>query len=1250
MFRPLQAISRPMKRFIFAIAAAVSGNAFAVSGLDLDFELVTSSIPSPVAIANAGDDRLFVVSSVGEIRIVEADGTLLSTPFLDIKSKVRSGGERGLLGLAFHPDYANNGYFYVNYTRDGDGDTVIARFSVSAGDRNVATSASESRLLTVNQVSDVHKAGALAFDPGPENYLYIPLGDGGNGSNARNTGNLLGTVIRIDVDGGTGTAPDCVGEGVGGYTVPTSNPLSDGAGGDCDEVWAYGLRNPFRSSFDQDTGDFYIGDVGEQSFEEVNFQPAGLAEVDWGWNCREGLSSYPPGGCSAPSRRDPFFDYGRTDGRSVIGGFVYRGSLYPGLDGIYFFNDYYEETVWAARRNASDVWVVTKYANTLPDVFFSSWGEDSDGELYVVSRSFSGTGDLYRLVDNSTPNDPPVITEGTSTSVDMDEDSSPVMFSLTLNATDDGAAGDLDWSISSNPGNGSATAPGSGSSTVVTYTPDSNYNGADSFEVTVTDGFGASDSIDVSVNVRPRNDAPNNTQAPSISGTPTVGTTLTANSGSWNDSTDLAPGTLSFSYQWETSADDQTFSNIAGATAATYELLAQDENQFVRVMVTASDDGEGLPVSQSTLVASASVEVFAPNDPPVITEGATVSVDMDEDEAPVSFSLTLNATDDGPAGDLSWSVSSNPGNGTASATGSGLSVPVTYTPASNFNGADSFVVTIMDGFGESDSIDVSVNIRPRNDAPNNTQAPTISGTPTTGETLTASNGSWNDNTDLAPGNLSFTYQWERSADDVNFAGIAGAVAATYELQEQDENQFVRVTITATDDGEGLPTSQASAAASASVEVFEPNDPPVITEGTEASVDMDEDGSPGGFSLTLNATDNGPAGDLSWQVESAPGNGIASATGSGASVNVTYSPNADYNGSDSFEVAVRDAFGATDTITVNVTIRPRNDAPNNTQPPTIIGVGTVDSTLSADPGAWNDATDLTPGNISFSYQWQRSADDQSFSDIAGEISSDYVIQAQDEGQFLRLEVTATDDGEGLPASQQVVLNTASLEIFLDNPPPRILEGPAINILMDEDSTPTAFTLNLRASDDGPVEELVWDVSSAPSSGEASVPAGGTPVAVSYSPTPDFNGTDSFEITLMDGSGQSDTIRIGIIVQPRNDPPQNTVPPSVAGSPGVGQTLTADPGTWTDAADLAPGELQFSYQWQASVDGSSYGDIADAIESEYVLSILDEGQFIRVRVTATDDGEGLPAAQSASAVSTPVTVPLETILITGFELEP
>lgn len=384
--------------------SAATGPESAQGGLPtITTSLVAGNFAYPVDIANAGDNRLFVVERAGVIKIIDTDGSVLPTPFLNITSLVTSSpNERGLLGLAFHPDYPATPYFYVNYTTvamDGYslGDTIVARFTVSANP-NVADPASRLVIMHVAQPDWNHNGGDLNF--GADGYLYIGLGDGGSSGDpqnrAQNPAQLLGKMLRIDVDGGGG-APDC--DSDGNYTVPADNPFVDGAGGACDEIWHLGLRNPWRFSFDRQTQDMFIGDVGQLLWEEVNFQPAGSSGGEnWGWRCYEGNHEYNTTGCQPPAAYDfPFFEYSHSLGIAVTGGFVYRGTDYPALQGYYLFADYGTARLWLSYPNGGGGWDTT-LVGTVPNVNTpSSFGEGCDGELYVAHYSSGSGGAVYKV-------------------------------------------------------------------------------------------------------------------------------------------------------------------------------------------------------------------------------------------------------------------------------------------------------------------------------------------------------------------------------------------------------------------------------------------------------------------------------------------------------------------------------------------------------------------------------------------------------------------------------------------------------------------------------------------------------------------------------------------------------------------------------------------------------------------------------------------------------------------------------------
>lgn len=340
---------------------------------------VATGLTSPVDLQTPDDGtgRMFIVEQPGTVRII-SNGSLLPTPFLDIHSLVNFGGEMGLLGIAFHPNFAQNPTFYLNYDRLSGGkiQTVIARYRVSAGDPNQADPASETILLLVNQPFGNHKGGQLVF--GNDGFLYIGLGDGGSGGdplgNGQSLQTLLGKMLRIDVDHTSGGLP---------YAIPPDNPFASGGG--LPEIWAYGLRNPWRFSFERNTGRLFCADVGQAHFEEVDLLENG---GNFGWNIMEGLHCFNPmSGCNMTGLTLPIFEYSHNDGEAVIGGYVYHGKAISSLVGTYVFGDYASGKIWGLTENPPGTWTRTELLSTGTNL--SSFGQDQTGELYVVEYNGS---------------------------------------------------------------------------------------------------------------------------------------------------------------------------------------------------------------------------------------------------------------------------------------------------------------------------------------------------------------------------------------------------------------------------------------------------------------------------------------------------------------------------------------------------------------------------------------------------------------------------------------------------------------------------------------------------------------------------------------------------------------------------------------------------------------------------------------------------------------------------------------------
>jgi glucose/arabinose dehydrogenase len=339
----------------------------------LALRTVASGLSSPLDLQSPPGDRarLFVVERGGRIRIVK-NGQLLSTSFLDVSGRVSSGGERGLLGLAFHPSYAQNGRFFVNYT-DPNGDTRISEFRVSSGDPDAADPGSERVLVRVNQPFSNHNGGGLAF--GSDGKLYAGLGDGGSGGdplgNGQNLATRLGKMLRLDVDGPR--------------LAPADNPFVAVPGAE-PEIWAYGLRNPWRFSFDRETGDLYIGDVGQGDYEEIDVETTPRrGGQNYGWNVMEGTHCYNAASCSMAGLTLPVLDYGHDQGCSVTGGVVYRGCRLPGYAGTYFYGDYCSASVRSFRFQNGAVTDQRDWSNALGGLSsISSFGVDAEGEVYVL--------------------------------------------------------------------------------------------------------------------------------------------------------------------------------------------------------------------------------------------------------------------------------------------------------------------------------------------------------------------------------------------------------------------------------------------------------------------------------------------------------------------------------------------------------------------------------------------------------------------------------------------------------------------------------------------------------------------------------------------------------------------------------------------------------------------------------------------------------------------------------------------------
>ncbi len=379
MLRPVAFVLLPLLALLLPIPAAA----------DYSLEEWVTGLAAPVCVtAPPGDtDRLFIVEQSGRIRIFE-NGNLNAAPFLNVSAITSTGGERGLLGLAFHPDYANNGWFYINHTGSSGacagaaGCTIVARYSVS-GDPDLADPGSRAQIIRIAQPYSNHNGGGIEF--GPDGYLYIGMGDGGSGGDpgnrSQNDGQLLGKMLRLDVDSGLP------------YSIPEDNPHV-GEGLPLDEIWAKGLRNPWRFSFDRLTGDLWIGDVGQYIWEEVDFQPAAsTGGENYGWRLMEGNHCFnPANNCDLGGLTYPIWEYDHNSGCSITGGYVYRGASIPELQGLYLYADYCNGRIWAFDpADSSNTLILTD--QNVGNI--TSFGEDADGELYLTTGNkvwrFAGT-------------------------------------------------------------------------------------------------------------------------------------------------------------------------------------------------------------------------------------------------------------------------------------------------------------------------------------------------------------------------------------------------------------------------------------------------------------------------------------------------------------------------------------------------------------------------------------------------------------------------------------------------------------------------------------------------------------------------------------------------------------------------------------------------------------------------------------------------------------------------------------------
>ncbi|MDV7695399.1 PQQ-dependent sugar dehydrogenase [Chryseobacterium soli] len=366
-----------MKNLLFSVSIFSS---LILNAQNINLEEFATGLSNPVEITNAGDSRLFVVQQDGIIKIVQPNGAVNVANFLNISSKVTFNGERGLLGLAFHPQYSTNGYFFVYYNNT-DGNITLSRYTVSTTDPNAADPNSEKIMLNITKPFTNHNGGSIHF--APDGNLWVITGDGGSGgdpnNNAQNKNALLGKMLRIDVNA------------TGPYNIPADNPFVGTSVDGADEVWAYGLRNAWKFSFDLTTGNAMIADVGQGAIEEINKMPITQAGLNYGWRCYEGNSTYNTAGCPNSSTLTfPVAVYDHSGGKcSITGGYVYRGTQYPSLQGRYFFADYCSSQIGILNTDNSVIWT-SAYSGSS----FSTFGQNAQKDLFVAALN---TGKIYKI-------------------------------------------------------------------------------------------------------------------------------------------------------------------------------------------------------------------------------------------------------------------------------------------------------------------------------------------------------------------------------------------------------------------------------------------------------------------------------------------------------------------------------------------------------------------------------------------------------------------------------------------------------------------------------------------------------------------------------------------------------------------------------------------------------------------------------------------------------------------------------------
>lgn len=734
-----------------------------------------------------------------------------------------------------------------------------------------------------------------------------------------------------------------------------------------------------------------------------------------------------------------------------------------------------------------------------PDLNF--YGMDSF--TFTVQDQDAQTSNTATVIINvASINDIPV---GNSDSVSTDEDTL-VNIDVLANDTDDSALDPTSVTIVQNPVNGSVTVNGNGT---IDYTPNANWNGVDEFTYRVEDdGLGApggvlsTEATSVSVTVNSVNDVPiANNDSYTLDEDSIYLSNITGND------TDVENDELSVTI---TDDPDHGTATIMSNGMVQY---VPDVNYFgADSYVYKVNDG-----AADSATATVDLTINSINDAPVITEGETVAVTMSEDSSPAAFSLTLNATDV-ENDTITWSISSAASHGTASVSGTGLSKSIDYAPSADFNGSDSFVVQVSDGNGGTDTISVDVTINNTNDAP------VIGG----GASVSVSMSE-----DSAPTAFSLTLSAsDKDGDTLTWQISSAASNGSAVVTGTGSSKSIGYTPTADFNGSDSFVVQVSDGNGGSdsitvdVDINEVNDAPVIAEGENTSITVSEDSNLS--SLVLNATDV-ENDTVTWRISTAPSNGVAAVDGMGSAPSIRYTPDANYNGPDSFVVEISDGNGGTDLITVNVTVENVNDAPLITEGES------VDVTMSedGDPAAFNltlNATDIDEDSLTWGISSIAVNGTASVSGTGNNQAINYVPNTDYNGtdRF----VVHVDDGNG--GTDTITVNVTVENV---NDVPVISEGDSVNVSMSEDGDPTAFSLTLNAADMDE-DSLTWGVSSAAGNGIAVVSGTGSSQTINYVPNTDYNGSDSFIVQVDDGNGGTDAITVNVTISNDNDAPTFT----------------------------------------------------------------------------------------------------------------